>query len=68
MYALNMSPENVVRGIKVKPVLKPVPKLRTNTLAEFDPVLWEELSKMPVSYRVLAVRVFGRVREKCEGV
>lgn len=68
MYAVNMPPENIVRGIKWKDIPSKPSKLSTMSLAEFMPELWDELSKLPPSHKIIAVRVFQAIRTKVEGV
>jgi len=43
-----------------------VDKIRTQTLGEFLPELWEELQDMPPAYRAIARYIWERIKRKCE--
>jgi hypothetical protein len=59
------SPKKLNMNHATLPVIQ---SLRTQSLAEFDPLYWEELLKMPLSYRVSATKLYERLRARCEKV
>jgi hypothetical protein len=43
-------------------------KIRTQTIEEFLPELWEELKLGPAVYRAVAVKTYNAVRRRLDGV